>query len=308
MKKLTKEEDEIHQAIYNNSLIFFRDFVKRLVREDDGGKDEISNELVVLVVASLQISMELALKAYIIRRSGLVSIIDKVTGQKTHSEILNLFKENKLKSLQFEQLKIFVSKNQNEYSSITSTDVEIMTDFQRYRNGIVHLSFNFHEGDYFDLKSDIIYFVVNILVKILSGDHDRPSEFMENQFGSYFNQLLNYPPYISAMEKFARTSSDKVFRCILCDRITFGKETDYCYACNFEGELAGEFINCVSCKELNSVMYDHLNISINDNMMNGRCLNCSNDCTVFKCPTCEIAYNFDSGIESCTNENGCVNM
>lgn len=110
------------------------------------------------------------------------------------------------------------------------------------------------------------------------------------------------------LRRIEELSKKTLYTCVSCNNRTYNKEENYCHVCNFDGSLAGEFIDCTRCGESNSVIFDHLNIADNNNMMNGFCLNCSENCIVYKCPVCEIAYNFERGIESCSNERGCKNI
>lgn len=303
---MTPQEEKIHNAIYENSFVFFRDFIDKLTGQDNGAVDHISKELVILTVSSLQISMELAVKARVIQRTGLRNILDSAAHAKTDDELYALFAKNKLKTLSFEKIKQF-AKAHGVLDFIADEDFDTVAEFQNYRNGIVHLSFNFHEGDYFDLKYDIVFFVTNILVHVLSGGDDRPNEFLRNELGEHhFHRLTNYIPFVVAMENLARTLSRKTYFCIICNKKSYAKDAEYCYVCGFDGELGGEFIDCISCREEKAVIFDHLNISLNDNIANGQCLNCQFNTLVYKCPSCGIAYDVNlPQSKACDNDRGC---
>lgn len=292
---MTKDEQKIYTDLQHNSFVFFKDFIDRLTSNDNPEEDIISKELVILSVSSLQISLELAIKAVVLKKSGLINLINSNDSTKTYEELFLAFQNNSLKTKQFEQIKIY-SKNNNLISTLSDDDYETITEFQRYRNGIVHFSFKFQEGDYFDLKYDITYFVVNILIKVLcAGDDDiKPSEFLEYQLGnSYHNKLINYRPYIEAMERIARERSEKVYTCINCNNRTYSQEEEYCYCCNFYGELHS-FRNCEFCNEKASMIYDGLNLENNNFTSRAQCLNCQQDTIVFVCPDCEISYNLET--------------
>ncbi|MDF2934520.1 MAG: hypothetical protein K0R36_3851 [Chryseobacterium sp.] len=306
---MTINEEKIYSDLQNNSFVFFRDFIERITNKDNQNEDYISKELVALSIASLQISIELAFKALVIKKCGLLSLMSTQNPPKSIEELYSDFLNNSIKVLTFERIKTF-SKTNNLVDNLDDDDYEIITEFQKYRNGIVHLSFNFDENDYFDLKYDIIYFVVNILIKILcSGDESiKPSEFLEYNLGSeYHKRLVNYRPYISAMEKLAIENSFTVYDCIACSNKTYAKDDDYCYACNFVG-IIEHFRNCEFCDEKRSMIYDGLNLELNNNETKAYCLNCQNDTYIFLCPECEVTYNLElfDRKEKCTLEK-CIN-
>lgn len=303
---MTINEEKIYTDLQNNSFIFFKDFIERITNKDNQNEDYISNELVALSISSLQISIELALKALVLKKCGLRSLMSTQNSSKTLDELYAEFLNNSIKVLNFEKIKIFAKAN-NLIDSIDEDDYEIITEFQKYRNGIVHLSFNFHENDYFDLKYDIIYFAINILIKILCSCDEsiKPSEFLEYNLGSeYHKRLINYSPYISAMEKLAIANSFKVYNCMECNNETYSKDDDYCYSCNLT-DIAEHCRDCEFCDEKRSMIYDGLNLELNNNETKAYCLNCQNDTYIFLCPECEVTYNLElfDRKEKCTLEN-----
>ena len=302
---MTTEEEKIYTIVKNNSFIFFKDFIERITAKDNHKEDFISNDLIVLSFSSLQISLELAMKSLMLKKRGLRSLID-ASITKSDNELYLDFKNNNLKVKRFEQIKIFTKQN-NLVDDLDEDDFEIITQFQKYRNGIVHFSYGFEDGDYYDLKYDIIYFVVNILIKILSCDEDlKPSEFLEYNLGkTYHKRLTNYLPYISAMNKMAKIASEKVYTCIHCENETYSKDEDYCYLCNIYNDPE-YFINCSVCENKRSVIFDGLNLENNDFSTNAKCLNCHNKTEVFMCQECEMIFDKYENLKMCTIEK-CIN-
>lgn len=296
---MTTEEEKIYSIVKNNSFIFFKDFIERITAKDNDREDYISNDLIVLSFSSLQISLELAMKSLMLKKLGLRSLIDPSI-IKSDSELYTDFKSNKLKIIRFEQIKN-ITKKRKLVDDLDDDDFEIITDFQKYRNGIVHFSYGFEEGDYYDLKYDIIYFVVNILIKILSYEEDlKPSEFLQYNLGEkYHNKLINYMPYISAMNKMAQIASEKVYTCIHCDNKTYSKDDDYCYLCNITND-SEYFINCSDCEDKRSVIYDGSNLEYNQYSGSAKCLNCDYRTEVFLCPKCELIYDKNENSTMCT--------
>jgi len=309
---MTLEEKKIKEVLEANSVIFFKDFIDRITSRDNGEEDEISNELVILSISSLQIAMELAMKASLIEHSGLYELVfsKKDTHRsKTKQELLNQFENNSLKTLNFENVKNYVRINE-VVSNLDDDDFEIINDFQKYRNGMVHFAYKFSHGDYFDLKYDIIYFAINILIKVLYNKHDdlKPSEFLEYKIGKeHYNKLKNYKPYLFAMEKLARNNSNEVLDCFFCQSHTYAKDAEYCYFCNID-YTGYQFTNCAFCKSIDTMLYDHLNLENNYFSTRGNCLVCKSDAILFACSNCDNIYNLETEDHSkiCSLEK-CIN-
>lgn len=306
---MTKEEKEIHDSLINNSIIFFRDSIDKLTKKDDGTEDLISHELVILLCTSIQVSLELALKALLIKNKGLEFILKTEQNTLSHSQLIVQFKANRIKTIQFQNLKNLAKTNQL-IDGFGDNDYDLIGDFQRYRNGFVHFSYNFVAGDYYDLKYDLIYYILNILTRVLINNSGlKPAEFYSEKLGqNYLKKLLHYNPFIKAMEKFAEINSSKVYYCLDCSNKTYSKDESICYCCNFDGKL-NEYINCSVCMEDQSVIFDNLNIHLNNNIMTGLCLNCGNKTKVFKCPHCGISYDLSCSMgENICRNNFCANQ
>ncbi len=302
-------EKEVYKMLYNNSIVFLKDGIERLVNKDNGEDDFIEHDLLTLTCASFQIALELAIKALIVERAGIRSIINKKQQILSDKEIESLFQENNLKTLEFDAQKNFI-KSKNFIQDLTKEEFEIIDDFQLYRNRIVHFSYKFYDGDLFDLKYDIIYYLIHIIFKVLlSKKHqdERPSEFLEYSLGSELHKkLIEYAPYIYAMERSAKDNSERVFKCIVCNNRTYSQEEEYCYCCNFLG-IDFTPIDCDYCKEKKSFIYDNLNIELNNNEAKGLCLNCDNDGIVYQCPKCGFAYNMETKFDNVCINNKCIN-
>lgn len=289
----TTFEKEAFEQLYNNSTLFLKDGIERLVNKDDGNDDYIEHDLLTLTCTSFQISLELAIKSLIIEREGIRMVIEKKQQNLTDNDIEILFRNNGLKTLDFDAQKNFI-KSRNFIDDLTKNDFKIIDEFQTYRNKIVHFSYKFCNEDLFDLKYDIIYYLIRIIIKVLQPkkhQDQKPSEFFQYILGKeLYLKLIHYSPYIQAMRTLANENSLKVFNCLDCNQRTYSQDEDYCYCCNFSGEFYN-MINCDSCNEKKSVIYDNLNIHLNQNEARGLCLNCGNDVIVYQCPKCESTYN-----------------
>lgn len=309
---MTFEESRIKEELDKNSIIFFKHFIDQITSNDNGVEDEISKELVILCISSLQISLELAMKSALLEHAGLKELImskNNVHRNKSLSQLLEEFEGNTLKTLSFENVKNFVRKNE-VIPTLDEDDFEIINDFQRYRNGMVHLSYNFSDGDYFDLKYDIIYFAINILIKVLYYRHEdlKPSEYLEYEIGQkHYKKLLSYKPYLDAMSKLAKSNSSSVLDCFFCSNSSYAKDKEYCYVCNMSYEDYA-LIDCSLCNGKNSMIYDDLNLELNFFSTKGFCLICKSDSILFSCPECETVYNLEANNHSeiCVL-NKCIN-
>jgi hypothetical protein len=65
-------------------------------------------------------------------------------------------------------------------------------------------------------------------------------------------------------------------------------------------------IDCDYCKTKRSVIYDNLNIALNNNETKGLCLNCDNDGIIFECPKCGLAHNIETKFEGVCNKDNCI--
>ena len=95
-------EGALYKSIVHNSLLFLEDGLKRMVKNE---KSSLEDTL-VLSCTNIQISLELAMRAYILRVNGLDSILDrKQQGKYTDEEKEKLYQDNKLKVIEFDGLK-----------------------------------------------------------------------------------------------------------------------------------------------------------------------------------------------------------
>lgn len=295
-------EKVAYKRLYQNAIVFLKDGIERLVNKDNGDDDYIEHDLLTLTCSSFQISLELAIKALVIERVGIRSILNKKQQVLSDAEIEKLFIQNKLKTLDFDTQKNFI-KSKNYIQDLDKEDFKTIEEFQIYRNRIVHFSYKFYEDDLYDLKYDIIYYLIHIIFKVLLSKRyqdEKPSEFLQHHLGQNLHKkLINYSPYIYAMEALAKENSIKVFKCIVCNNRTLSREENYCYCCNF---ISYDFtmINCDFCKEKRSVLYDNLNIHLNSHITKGLCLNCDEDGIIYECPNCGLAFNMET-----TGRNKC---
>ena len=282
-----------------------------MIFQDDSDINYIEHDLLTLTCTSFQISLELAIKSLIIGEQGIRNILNKKQRSLSNNEIKNLFIKNNIKTLDFNAQKNFI-KSKKLIDNLAKEDFNIMDNFQLYRNKIVHFSYTFKTNELETFRDKIIYYMIHIILKILlhgKNSEDKPSEFIEYILGSKLHQkLIKYPPYTQAMHSFVKEvalPSEKILRCIICNNRTLIQYGEYCYCCNFEYETL-RLITCDYCKEEKTVLYDHLNITSNQNMARGLCLYCENDGVIFQCPQCESEHNIETNFHNVCTPDNCI--
>ncbi len=301
-------ESEVYEAVKNNALIFLNRGLKELASHNDFEDAPLDIELVTISVSLLQISFELALNAYSIEKLGLRTILWKKDSELSNAEIYELFQSNELETKSFNKLLDELQLRTNIFNEDALHHIKL---FQKIRNKLVHLRCNLYEDDRYDLKYELIYFISHVLVWLISTTDElfTSSQILE-QYIDYesYKKLISFQPYIDEMEKVARQESKNVYKCFYCEQNTFAAKMELCYTCNydFSDQL---FADCGMCDEKGSVIYDHLNIDINNNEARGLCLNCDEDDIYYKCSECEILYGLEAsgGVGICTPQK-CLHM
>nr|WP_184546130.1 hypothetical protein [Mucilaginibacter sp. FT3.2]MBB6231903.1 hypothetical protein [Mucilaginibacter sp. FT3.2] len=280
----------VYDNIYSNAVMFLRRAIKELIAHSG---DHLEREQAVVACIFIQMSIELGFKAYLIKTCSLSSILLKKHKDQPIQELMEAFEQGKLKTKSFEDLKNIIIADEGLFDE---ERIQYINDFQDYRNQAVHFHLNLAPGDLFDLRYDLVYMLVHVVIPILTEinmDFETPSEFYENQLDKNdFKTLIKFRPYVEEMKKVAAEHSRLVYNCIECEERTYNVDNEMCYCCNLQFTDFGEYVTCISCKAPRSVIFDHNNIAINDNIMNGLCLNCGERPEVFKCPHCGVARAF----------------
>jgi hypothetical protein len=255
-------------------------------------------------------SLELGLKAFLIKKSGIKTILKENYQPHTIDNIFESFENNTLQTKRYEDLKNHIK--QNQLTSFGNNHFDHLTQFQLFRNKIVHLNLNLQPADLYDLKYESIYAIVHLIVPLLSEltfDFETPSEFYAEYLDdSQYKRLIDFPHYVEEMEKVAKEFTGYAYECPECYKHTYSPENGICYCCNLKFIDAAEYLNCKMCAAKKAVIFDPLNIELNANMINGLCLNCGDRPNVFKCPHCDFKRTFygkdelnDTCFEGCKN-------
>ena len=280
-------EESLYKSVVHNSLLFLEEGVKRMVKN---GRSILEDTL-VLSCTNIQISLELAMRAYLVRVKGLDSILNrKQQGKFTDEEKAKLYQDNKLKVVEFDGL-----KNQlkgKEFDVFKKEDFTIIDEFQTLRNKMVHFCCFLEEGELFDLREKLMFYVVRVVLCLLYDKYEqkRPAEYFVELLGwDFYQTLINDRGYIRAIEQLAKENAKKLGLCPICSRYAYSIDEEFCYFCNVQPQ-EGDWgrTDCIACGSNNTVIYDKLNIHLkgNHHSMPGMCQLCEEHLDVFECPIC----------------------
>lgn len=304
---MTEQEKKIYDIVFSNAIFFLKRGISEVLSHNDNFDKALSKETGIISTLFTQMSIELAIKAFLVKEKGLKSILSDKYKNKTEEEILQSFEDNKLHTKQYNDLKNYLIKNER-LTWFSENDYSHLEQFQQFRNKLVHLNLFLHEADLYDLKYEVIYVIVHIIVPLLaeiSFEFETPTAFYNEHLNKDdYKKLISFPPYVYEMEKLASEFTGIRYYCPECYKKTYSPINNICYCCNLNYEYSVEYTNCPSCNAKNSVIFDPHNIAINNHIINGLCLNCDCRMKVHKCPKCDSKYGFFSinELEKCTPE------
>lgn len=294
----------IYNTVYKNAVLFLKKGIKEIIKHDNAG---LKNNQAIFSCLYIQMSIELGLKSFLIKDSGIRTILLNKYENRTEDEIFASFNANTLQTKRFEDLKNFIKKN---YSFFDEAQYNQINKLQLYRNKLVHLNLFLDDNELVILKNELIYTIVHILIPFLteiSFEFETPSEFYQECLNKkQYKKLISFAPYVDEMEKLAKNNDGLAYECPNCFKHTFSPISEICYCCNLKFIDAAGYVDCKQCEAKKSVIYDVLNIEDNNNSINSKCLNCGDKSYVFRCPECEFAltYYFENELEN-TCFGGC---
>ncbi len=285
---MNKFEDTLFQTVKHNSLLFLEDGVKRII--DYGGKELY--DIIVLSCPSIQISLELAMKAFVLREKGVRFLVkrNKKGVEYTDEEIEKIYNEKRLLVKGFDDIKKQINRMGN--TKLRKEDYEIIEDFQNYRNKLVHFCCPLAKEELSSFRENLMYYVVHVVLCLLYDNYKnlKPAEYFEELLGyDFFRILWNDYGYIRAIEQLAKEQSKEVGVCPICERNAYSLDEEFCYFCNTypnDGEWGRT--HCLACDGKKTVVYDRLNIHYpkNHHSMPGFCQHCEAHPQIFECPIC----------------------
>ena len=302
---MTENEKKIYNTVYDNSILFLKRGIAEVLSHQDNLDAPFDKETGIVSSMFTQMSIELALKAFLIKEKGIKSILSSKYINRTDSDIFTAFESNTLHTKIYNDLKQVLIDNKS-LTWFSDNDFYHLEQFQQFRNKIVHLNLFLGEDDLYDLKYEIIYVIVHVIVPLLaeiSFEFETPTAFYNKYLNkSEYKKLISFRPYVSEMEKLAIYFTGVSYYCPECYKRTYSSVNDLCYCCNLSYEHMVEYTNCTVCKTSNSVIFDPYNMECNNHVINGLCLNCQTKMQVHKCPKCGNKYTFfiEKELTKCT--------
>ncbi|PKA23951.1 hypothetical protein CH381_23120 [Leptospira sp. mixed culture ATI2-C-A1] len=300
--------ETISNITNKNAKVFLRNAISILIKNNE---NTINYDDAILSSIFIHSSVELAIKSIITKKENFRKILNNKNVDKlSEDDLRNKFKNNNLKVKEFDNLKNYI-KSSPKVFKISKEKIAYIEKFQKYRNKLTHLHYNFSEEELTELKSDLVYIIVHVIIFLLCDIKEVSHyDFYQNELDSNsFLKLISNPLYKDSMVNFAITQTETIWYCLICDNKTLNPVSKYCYTCamNFNDSITFGFINCKYCKSNKSVVYDKLNIRINNNTTKALCLNCREDTYIYECPECEGIYDLENfGTKHCQKEK-CIN-
>lgn len=291
-------EIDFVNALFKNSIYFLDEAINSI-------NCGVSNQKnMTLAIINMQISLELALKSSLANHFGLRKILVEKQTNLSEDELQRLFEENGLKIKEYDSLKNFIKTSEGNIPAYNfkKSQYKYMERFQKYRNQILHSLYIFGEDEIKQMERDLLYVFIHVIGVLLSDrtDYEYRSFVQEHLSTEVYSKLLRNSLYNDEFQSFLQEEYDKLYMCPICGTNTL---TPYkvCARCltDFDMPSVYAFVKCGNCRE-EMVIFDALNIEINNNYMHGVCLNCGEDTMVYKCPKCHNYVNselFD--LENC---------
>lgn len=278
----------ISEKINKNAWLFLRRAIQEINTHDDCNDQALKEESAVIASTFLQTSFELAVVRYVLLKEGLHGISSKGNKGLSENELIVKFNQNELIT---ENIQGLLDKECVKNYIVAEQYGCLIDDFKNIRNKLLHLHYEFNQADLYDLKFDLILFIVKIIIPLLSQEQtDNPSAILENNLDVRdFRKLIKFPPFATEMNKLAREHATFVYTCTICGNDSMVVESDiFCFSCCTEFEFAA-FIDCPYCENhKNTIIFDHLNIGFQrDKIINAWCINCQDDNRVYHCEKCD---------------------
>ena len=145
------QTNDIYKCIYGNSVLFLKRGIKEVVSHNDSEDSSLTKETGVVANVFIQMSIELALKCYLIKNVDLQTILHPKYEARPLDSIYDSFKNNTLQTKSYQELKDYI-KNNERLTWFNNIDFAHLDQFQLYRNKLVHLNLFLGAADLYDLK------------------------------------------------------------------------------------------------------------------------------------------------------------
>ena len=290
----------IEQQLSDRLTATFKQYIRHAIKHALNEKE--SENDILQVIVNLQASLELLSKFYVLQREGWQGIVDTRFHNKPESEVLLAINNGTLKTTPYWKNKEFIS----EEIYLNDDDKDLLDNFQNHRNQVMHLGV-------INPSRDILYESIWLVVRIINQlnwhkmipmNKQYMSNTMEILLGStLYNKLITNSCYVEESIDRANELYDDIKFCIQCgnDSWALDEEDEYrnCLVCGYRGNVdAFGFIDCPECQAKGALVYDPLNIGLNERL-DGKCCACKKIIPVSQCPECEGVYKYPGNCEIC---------
>lgn len=282
------DNKKIADSLEKNSILFLKKAIESSNLLDN---KMIDTEQMLFLCVHTQLALELVMKSMVISKESLKAILKNGKYDNySESEIISLYMDNNVTVKSFEDIKNYVKSNSSIFN-ITKQDIKYIDLFQLYRNKIVHLNYHFNEDEYKQVKVSFIYVLVHIVLKMLSANHLSVSEFLQEHCFD-ITKVIKNKDFCDEMEKYVAENYEEAWLCPICSRKTNVAELKQCCTClsEFDNSIIFGQEACINCGKEDSIIYDNLNIDINEGVIDGLCLNCKCKVQIYDCYYCSETF------------------
>jgi len=293
MKKIN---EELSDRLKNTFRSYICHAVEHALNEEESEND------VLQVIVNLQASLELLSKLYVLQRQGWQGIVPAKFHSKSESELLLEIKNGTLKTTEYKKNKDFIASE----IYLNEDDKSLLDGFQNRRNQVMHLGM-------IDPPREVLYEAIWFIVRII---HRLPwhdalpinEQYLSNSLESLlgkklYRSLLRKSCYVDeAVDRAYELYPRNVKLCLECGSESWVLNEDgyrICLVCGYRGdEDTFGFIDCPLCQSKGGLVYDPLNIDVND-YLNGKCCACRKLVPVTKCTKCGNVHVYPGNCEFC---------
>lgn len=290
--KYEELEKRVFILLKNNFNSFFKHAIEHLTSEDN----EYNRTMYVF---SIQESLELLVKLYMLYQKGILDILDQKQSHekdgylKSQEVLLDLLDKKELKTKGYNVLKDEIFKNCN----FTNTDKDLISMFQQLRNQIAHMGTDSIEPDFINKVNFLIARVFNDLdfKETISENYEMENTLEKILGKDLFSKYIRKSSIINETEKYVADNNDEhnICYCLEC-----GKKTSIydsysgdikCYLCGYKvNTFYADVMECPNCFR-KSLFFDVLNTT-SDNSTTGNCPCCGSSFSIARCGICEGFY------------------
>lgn len=290
--KYEELEKRVFLLLKNNFISFFKHAIEHLISEDN----EYNRTMYVF---SIQASLEILVKVYVLFQYGVLVILDFEQSHevnyrpKSQEYLLDLLNRKKLKTREYNELKKIILNDLN----FTDNDKNLISDFQKLRNQIAHMGTDSIEPEFINKVNFLIARVFNALdfKEKISEDYEMENTLEKVLGKDLFHKYINRTNIIKETEKFVAdtTKEQNICYCLECGNKTAIYDSSCgdikCYLCGYKvNSYYADVMKCPNCFR-KSLYYDVLNTTFENNT-EGNCPCCRSHFTISRCNVCEQFY------------------